>query len=287
MAQAGMRPIELGEVDKVFLGDVLHATDKTQTSYLVKMYPSYESNQIYLSCRLWFPARMILTKVKSSEVSKRLREAVEDGLRAQKVSARQASLDVVGNDGLIRDIRAGVIPSVDRIEALFDYLGLEAYFGPRREPAQGAPLPLVSNMEPGTEPPSGFSTIPLIADRQGNSTAPVAFSNAWLRRHHLASDFLAAALPERFVLSDPPNPGSLTLIDTRNLPREGTALWCFRDGIKITVAHLTFVDDLAVVHPASHDDDAQVYRGKSAVALGLLGRVVWLGEIIPLKGRVG
>lgn len=50
-------------------------------------------------------------------------------------------MEVVGRDGLIRDIRAGRIPSVDRVEALFDYLGLEYYFGPPRQSIPAVPTP--------------------------------------------------------------------------------------------------------------------------------------------------
>ena len=61
---------------------------------------------------------------------------MEAALGRQDVSARRASLDVVGNDGLVRDIRAGRLPGVDRLEALFEHLGLAFCFGPRRRPPE-------------------------------------------------------------------------------------------------------------------------------------------------------
>ncbi len=40
-------------------------------------------------------------------------------------------MDIVGHDGLIRDIRAGRLPSIDKLRALSDYFDLQLYFGPR------------------------------------------------------------------------------------------------------------------------------------------------------------
>ncbi len=67
---------------------------------------------------------MILTPQKSTEIGEEIRARVERGLAGMGVSARRASLDVVGHDGLVRDIRAGRIPSFDRLSALFEYLGI-------------------------------------------------------------------------------------------------------------------------------------------------------------------
>ena len=60
---------------------------------------------------------------------------IDRALKVRGVSARQASIDAVGHGELIRDMRRGRIPSVDRIRALCEVLGLEFYIGPVREPA--------------------------------------------------------------------------------------------------------------------------------------------------------
>ena len=73
---------------------------------------------------------MALAKRHKEDASDWLRAVIEEALASKGVSARQASLDVVGHDGLIRDIRAGRLPSIDKLQALSEYFGLELYIGP-------------------------------------------------------------------------------------------------------------------------------------------------------------
>lgn len=224
---------------------------------------------------------MILTDARSNEVAERLRAAVEAALEARNLSARRASIDVVGHDGLIRDIRAGRIPSVDRVEALFDYLGLEAYFGPRR-PASPA---VVANHLPGEDAPTGFMIIPWAEVSRGS--APVAFARAWLDSHGLVPDHLLAALPDIVELEGPEVQDTLALLDTRHALRKGHGIWCFRSSGKIKVANVTFAGSVTVIHPAHSADEPQVIDGPPGGALSILGKVVWLGQSIPFRGKVG
>lgn len=60
-----------------------------------------------------------------------LRE-IERAVRARGWSARQASMEAVGTPELIRDMRRGRVPSVERFKALCEVLDLEFYVGPRR-----------------------------------------------------------------------------------------------------------------------------------------------------------
>ena len=58
---------------------------------------------------------------------------INRALRARGWSARQASIEAVGSHELIRDMRRGRTPSVERLQALCEVLDLEFYVGPRRE----------------------------------------------------------------------------------------------------------------------------------------------------------
>ncbi|MCY4453029.1 MAG: hypothetical protein OXC01_13850 [Immundisolibacterales bacterium] len=62
-----------------------------------------------------------------------LLELVNAALRARRWSARQASIEAVGNDQLIRNMRRGQVPSVEKFRRLCEVLGLEFYAGPPRE----------------------------------------------------------------------------------------------------------------------------------------------------------
>lgn len=61
-----------------------------------------------------------------------LLDEIERAVRARGWSARQASMRAVGTPELIRDMRRGRVPSVERFRALCDVLGLEFYVGPQR-----------------------------------------------------------------------------------------------------------------------------------------------------------
>ena len=93
----------------------------------------------------------MLTADHSKKISRRMAKLIDRALEEKGVSARSVSIEVVGHDGLIRDIRAGRIPSYDRVRALFDYLGIDLYLntasdGPAKpnylEISEGEALPL-------------------------------------------------------------------------------------------------------------------------------------------------
>ena len=56
----------------------------------------------------------------------------ERALRARGVSASQASMEAVGSKDLLREMRRGRVPSVERVRALCEVLDLEFYVGPHR-----------------------------------------------------------------------------------------------------------------------------------------------------------
>ena len=74
-----------------------------------------------------------------------LRE-IDDALRRHGMSARAASIRAHGSPELIRDMRRGHVPSVERLRSLCEALGLEFYVGPPRglEGDDGAGEPDVS-----------------------------------------------------------------------------------------------------------------------------------------------
>ena len=61
-----------------------------------------------------------------------LPDIIDRALRARRYSARQASLEA-GSSELIRNIRRGRMPSVERLRTLCEVLELEFYIGPKRE----------------------------------------------------------------------------------------------------------------------------------------------------------
>ena len=58
---------------------------------------------------------------------------INRALRDRGWSARKASTEAVGSPELIRDIRRGHLPSVERLRALCLVLDIDFYIGPKRE----------------------------------------------------------------------------------------------------------------------------------------------------------
>ena len=59
----------------------------------------------------------------------------ERAVRERGWSTRQASMEAVGSPDMIADMRRGRVPSVERVRAMCEVLGLEFYVGPQRRRA--------------------------------------------------------------------------------------------------------------------------------------------------------
>ena len=59
---------------------------------------------------------------------------IERALKQRGMSGRQASMEAIGNPDMIRGLRRGRAPTLDRVRALCEVLDLEFYVGRRREP---------------------------------------------------------------------------------------------------------------------------------------------------------
>jgi len=232
---------------------------------------------------------MLLTPKRSDDIKTKIQAAVEEALREREVSARRVSLDVVGNDGLIRDIRAGRLPGVDRLDALFEYLGLEFYFGPRRtkatpgafaEPAQG-----MSEYSDREALRAGYLPIPwhaLSPRPKGLAASPVAFAKSWLDGTGLEPAALAAVKPE---------PGAdgrdtVALVDITAPRRGGPAAWCYREGTRVAIARIQFEPGVTVFLPDRPEGKARVLMSEDRSLVTLIGRVVWSGQLIPGEGPI-
>lgn len=214
-------------------------------------------------------------------------DIIDAALKRKGLTDAAASKLAVGHPSLLKNLRMPRegekrynLPSLMRLAEVLD---LEFYFGPKREFEQTSSI--MANHAPGDDAPSGFLTIPWAEIRPGS--APVAFSRSWLDAHGLVPDFLLAALPDVVDLDGPAVDDTLALLDTRTALRKGHGLWCFRSAGKVRVANVTFSGSITVIHPASAALEPQIIDGPPGGALNVLGKVVWLGQSVPLRGRVG
>jgi hypothetical protein len=218
-------------------------------------------------------------------------DTIDNALKRKGLTDAAASKLAVGHPALIKNLRMPRdgekrynLPSLMK---LADVLDLELYFGPKRRAGfSEGPAP-ATNMDPSQDAPAGFLTIPWHEPRAGMGSAPVAFSRSWLDRNGLKPDFLQAIVPQKIDLLGLPFSDVVALIDTRIGARKGHGLWCFRDAGSVTIAHITFRGEITIIHPAHGQDEPRVYGQRAEVPITLQGRVVWMGQSVPLKGTIG
>ncbi len=225
---------------------------------------------------------MLLNDKQKNDLSKRLISAVEKGLEDCKISARQASIAVVGHDGLIRDIRAGKIPSADRLEALFRFLGLEFYIGPPREVS---PVPAVEiDGEDYAAIPRYDVELAAGDGRLNDEAAPVehlAFSRAWLKRMGLAADQAVLVKVSGTSMQPTLHDGDLVLIDRRKQLVRDRRIYAFAEpGGDARVKRLEHAGDTLLIRSDNPDCPTEIRSAEEAARLTIIGEVVWSGHVL-------
>ena len=235
---------------------------------------------------------MILTDEKSSQIADRIRDAVEAALRDRKVSARRASIDVVGNDGLIRDIRAGRIPSVDRIQALFDYLGIELYFGPPRDTGPFEQVILDGHTYahiPLHE--AALSAGPGTTNGNALKIDHLAFRRDWLQRIGVSPARACLAIVERDSMVPTMFPGDMVLIDRSHteppMRRRGihdkrrAPIYAFVEDGQARVKRIERPESGIVLLVSDNPDFPPEVRTGAQIEqlqMAIIGKVVWWGH---------
>ena len=217
---------------------------------------------------------MLLNARKSDALGARIRVLVEEGLTRKNISARKASIDVVGHDGLVRDIRAGRIPSFDRLVALFEYLSIPVEFGTRATGmSEDPPKPDLARPEALR---AGYLPVPWHRLAPQRGAGPVAFSRAVLHDAGLAPETLSFVVPDRSLLAQA-GPGAQALIDDAAARGVTPAPWCFIEDGAVVLARLQWqADGLLVISGDAPDAQIRVVPAAGA-RITPLGRVVWLG----------
>ncbi|TAG18697.1 MAG: hypothetical protein EAZ40_11200 [Rhodobacterales bacterium] len=176
-------------------------------------------------------------------------------------------------------------PTLARTKEICDALGLEIRIAPKNEMAQMDATEM-ARADVSNGPPSGFLTIPWAESGPGAGSAPVCFSRGWLEDHGLKPDFLQATLPEVVEIEGMTSVDTLAVLDNRIGLRKGHGLWCYRAKGRVHVSHVTFSEGVTVLHGARPEDDPQIIHGFPDATIGILGKVVWLGQSIPFRGSV-
>lgn len=226
-----------------------------------------------------------MTDEKSKTVKDRLRDEIEKALVQKGLSARQVSLEVVGHDGLIRDLRAGRSLGADRVAALAEVLDLEFYFGPRRD---SGPVEVIDK-------DAEYAHIPvhdvfLAAGAGATNDAEeivdaLAFRRDWLRRIGLDPSKAAIARARGDSMQPSIWDGDLLLIDRNRTmppmpakadrPKRMPVFALLHDG-EAKVKRLHLIDKgLAMLLSDNPDHQPCLVTPES---LQIIGKVVWWGH---------
>lgn len=217
-------------------------------------------------------------------------DTIDQALRRKGLSDAAASKLAVGHPSLIKNLRMPRdgekrynLPALQRLAEVLD---LEFYFGPRRDEAAPAST-IVKNMGPDEDAPVGFLILPWAQPGLLKGGSPIAFSRAWLDFHGLIPDFLSVAVPDAIEIDLATSSDSIALLDTRTAQRKGHDLWCYREAGRTIVSHITFSRTVTVIQAIQPGTAPRIIEGPPGGAVDLLGRVVWLGHALPLKGTIG
>lgn len=221
---------------------------------------------------------MILNEQRSSDFSRRLVRDVDAALKRRGVSARQASIAVVGHDGLIRDIRNGRLPSVDRIEALANFLGLDFYLGPPR-----AKLSEAQGIGPDFVRVPRYDARLAAGPGAGNAnelpSSSLAFRTDWLARIGINPRDCCIVAVSGESMEPTLYDGDLVMIDRKLQSWRTNRLFAFvnSDG-DAQVKRVRVLQSSLVLQSDNRDFEPVVVSGRDADQLSIIGQVVWAGH---------
>ena len=281
--------IRVAQGDKGCVWIAAHGRNHTYVSYKSKIdIPYYRESDLSILMVVIRGGMAMVTKDRTDQFRLRLQESIEAALEASDLSARQASITVVGHDGLIRDIRNGRLPSPEKIEALCELLGLEFYIGtPRAQPtatgfAEAAKAYLSVDGDKSVFD-SGFVPIPYHrADLAHRDLSHVALSRSWLEQQGLDPDALFAIVMPNDDMAPAIAPGAVLLVDTRAKPEpEADLMACIIDGhLRIGWTVLPKAGCLVVFYNRAYSVPA-VMAGKKGVRIEPIGRVAARLDLDP------
>jgi len=181
----------------------------------------------------------------------------------------------------IQNLKRGSSPSVEKVEALCEALGLEFYIGPKRgEPEVGqAGL----DYEHFAEVPRFDADLAAGSGRVNHETGPVehlAFSRRWLQR--LNVDPENACLLS--VKGDSMEPtllcGDMVLVDQDRKGIRDCRVYAFMDidGLSRVKRLEKISDEILVLRSDNPTSETEFRRGEEMNRLEVLGEVVWSGH---------
>lgn len=212
--------------------------------------------------------------------------AIDDALRRTGLTDAAASKLAVGNYSLIKNMRAD--RGVDKrytfqsLQELARVLGLECYFGPKRELKGFAESGSEADLGKAEALRAGFLPIPWHDAARRRGSAPIALQSALLASEGIVPDHLRAVMPDNLQLSVAVSGKTVAVLDTTAAQRGSSGLWCYAEDGKFSVGRVAFAEKVIVLLSLDENDGPiRVIERPAPKAFSVLGKVVWLGSLMP------
>lgn len=207
--------------------------------------------------------------------------AIDDALARTGLSDAAASKLAVGNFALIKNMRAARGDdkrySFQSLSELARVLGLECYFGPKRELRGFSEGGETSDLSKNEALRGGYLPIPWLDASARKGSSPFAMAQSWLASNGLAPDHLRAIEPTEVHLQFPFEGKPVAVIDTVAAQKGTSHLWAYRDGATTAISRAAFDSEIVVLFPDGDDGPIRIVKRGAQGAVQLLGRAVWIG----------
>jgi hypothetical protein len=213
-------------------------------------------------------------------------EMLDAQRRALNLSEVEVGRRALGHsDGsALQNMKRGSSPTFERLTAICDVLGLDVQIGQRKEPGTAlAESEAESDFNTPTPSRMGYLPVPWTAPGLGLGSAPISIQRNYLAKHGLIPDRLSAVVPDAVLLALPVAGPFVAILDA-HVARRGHGLWCFSEGGKTTLAHVTFADGGMIISSATPAAPARLINAEQMAAINLLGRAVILTSIVGPSG---
>lgn len=198
------------------------------------------------------------------------------GLSMAEVSER-----AFGNKQLtvIQDLKRGRTPSIDRMEALCDALGIEFYIGPYRLAQNDAPPPsnediafiALHDVQASAGPGRFAQDVEIVSS--------LGFPMPWLSHHGVNPDRASLIFVEGDSMYPTIRSGSVALVNHNRRKVTSKRVYAFREGEDLYVKRLEMVETgILLVTSDNPDHPSRVIRNHDLDAVSIIGEVVWTGR---------
>jgi hypothetical protein len=184
------------------------------------------------------------------------------------------------DNSAIQALRRGSTPSIDRVAAMAEVLGLECYLGPPRAmPVGFSESDNETDLSRVDAARGDYFAVPWHRPGLGSVLSPIAFQRQWMADHALIPDRLRAITPDELIFPGIAGKNIHAVIDTISDRRTGHDLWCYMEKGRTFIARLTFDRGNILVSGDGAFLPPRLILAADVPVVTLLGRVVWLGFV--------